>query len=632
MNNNLLPELVPTFATNFRLLQWNIRGQDANGNMLDIMAKEFDPRLLCTQEANVQYHLRTPNVIPGFKAYADPYCKTSIYVETASQHGHFTYSLYVYDDMAQPIAISMDELDQYSPVDVLYVSSIYVRGQVAHYYIRNCYRSPNGNAPSLPAIAEPTTQDQQALLQLRWPRKQIRTIIIGDFNLSNELWGAPEGLARNVEGIPLMNHIQDMGFVCHSDGFCTRRAKYRDTIRKSWIDISCSHGFSNHQVKSITVRHNCGSDHLPRILDWDGIAYLHEKAGNRARWIIPSEFKNWEAVNCMFMNQWRVVQTDLTELMYRGDLTKKEKANKLYNGFKEMYDLVMLRFSQKESRSHSWKPWITGDIRKAIIEYHKFERLMNNREVPRGKAFWDNLKALRKKRDVLLKRRKREWITNKFSEHGLQGKDGWAIAAEVRNIGRTANNIIPDLHQHEMVLCSTKDKADAFNDHYHRFDSEPEVPLWPYHDEDLLEELGYDSDEDYDSALERIVTPDIDSGRRGNDFAQQQQSVLHKIKEISHLFHGIRKHRCIARHSAQLRKLNLSITAAEVRRAVSGFSSGKAAGPDDIYIGIIKKCSKAFVPILVWLFNRFLLYLQWIPDWGPYDGQNVETLFCPNSM
>ena len=336
--------------------------------------------------------------------------------------------------------------------------------------------------------------------------------------------------------------------------------------------------------------------------------------GDRSKWIIPSTFSDWDSVTTSFTTQWNLIQDDLEELLLRGDLTKKEKANALYKGFKSVYDMTMIRFFKKESRSHSWKPWITGDIRKAIIEFHKFERLLNNRNIPRGQAFWSTFKKLRKKRDKLLKRRKREWITNKFSEHGLEGKDGWAIAAEVRNIGKSAVNIIPDIHTADGILTNTKDKADAFNRHYHRFDEEPDIPLWPYHEEERLEEFGYDSESDLKEVLDDLEAPDIDFERRGEAFALQQQKLLGCIKDVSCIFHRIRKFRCASKHSLQLAKLNSHILEAEVRRAVCGFSSGKSAGPDDIYIGIIKKCKDAVIPILTWIYDKIFFEIQWIPD------------------
>ena len=164
---NLLPEIVPSFTTNSRLLQWNIRGQISNGNMLDIMAKEYHPRAICLQEANVQYSKQSPISIPGFQAYSDPLCKTSIYIEAATHHGHFTYQLLVSTDMEDVKEISMEEMCQYRPQDILYITSIFVKGQVAHYHIKNCYRSPNGNAPSVSAITLANAADIDSIQRLR---------------------------------------------------------------------------------------------------------------------------------------------------------------------------------------------------------------------------------------------------------------------------------------------------------------------------------------------------------------------------------------------------------------------------------------------------------------------------------
>ena len=89
---------------------------------------------------------------------------------------------------------------------------------------------------------------------------------------------------------------------------------------------------------------------------------------------------------------------------------------------------------------------------------------------------WKKWKDLRKAKNRLMKKRKRRWLEDKFQQHRLNGREGWMVAAEVRDIYKDREAIIPTiLTGDEQAVNKNEIKAEIFNQTYHRFDNLPEL-------------------------------------------------------------------------------------------------------------------------------------------------------------
>ena len=473
----MLPKLVKSFDKNIRIIQWNIRGAFVNGNHLDIMIAEYKPDVLCLQEASVVYAPKKPIVITGYKEYADDYCKTVTYIRETLIHGHYKRSYWIlngHDIETLPLP------GNHEVKDILYGTNVVIKGQVAHYHIGNYYRSPNGNAPYEPAFSMVKDTFSGLVQSLKWKQQKVKHVVLGDFNLSNEAWGAPAGLTRNSEGDDMANFMVVNGFSSENDGHCTRRQLVGSTIQISWIDVTAQKGFHPRQLHLQTMDNSGGSDHLPIVLDLNEVAHLHDILGVRAKWMIPREYEGWDAIGRDFRTRWDAQKVILLEDINRSNWSNQEQADRIYDTFKQCMDNTMATFLTKRSPTTHWKPWITKEVKEAIVEYHVLEReFFNNNKGKRDAAGWKNFKWVRYKKNLLAKGRKKQWIKDKFSEVGLNGKEGWAIAAEVRDLSR-GSRIIPDLVHQEDILKNVNDKAEAFNHHYHRFEDDVAVPLANY--------------------------------------------------------------------------------------------------------------------------------------------------------
>ena len=122
----------------------------------------------------------------------------------------------------------------------------------------------------------------------------------------------------------------------------------------------------------------------------------------------------------------------------------------------------------------TWKKWITKKMQAVSIEYHKFWRKFKLKKYKNNED-WKEMKKKRRYRNKIMKQYKLEWLAKKFNEKGINGKEGWQIAAEVRDLHIDKGRELPNIQTSEGIAVTTKEKAEALLEHYHRYDRQESI-------------------------------------------------------------------------------------------------------------------------------------------------------------
>ena len=654
---------------NIRILSWNIRGLHSNHNWLDLLIKKYSPEIICLQEARVHYkitknsffHGNRKPYIKGYKATTDILFKTIIYVRNNLEHQKLPTKYYKRNiNTNKTESISQKKAND-QPNDqlknIIYQTRIAIRGQNERkkkeiFIVHNTYNSPNGNTSAETTFSlELTDKDKKLFEKQKWKITNIKWIHMGDYNACHELWGSKKSIRRNdyryIEGSKIANIFRYNNWDVISDGKPTRTYyKKREKI-DSHLDIVSTNNIDTRRTKVNTLQHKIGSDHYPIIVDISTNITKLVTLNSRLRWNIKDD-TNWTQFDDEVALKWykKYPKDDKGKTNYSLDI------NQTHEDFIKCLKSTALENINYKKRNQKCKPWITKETQAACIEFHKYERFMGNLSSKNDKV-WKKYNSLRNIRNRLIKHHKRRWIEHRFSEQRLEGKEGWKIANEVRGLFQHSTNIYPTLYDtNGKEYNKNKSKAEAFNEHYHRFDKLPDITPNFYHsqieetknDEKIpdIKNITIQRDNDYglyqnkyniQSGWEKKHTSKYDPIFNTSEKTELEKFVKIKIEEIedeeeyqeysiksnkimekiTKMFAQIKKKRCRKKQLIEIQKLNAKITHAELKRAVNGYKNDKSPGPDNIDVRMIKKCVKTQY-ILTDLLNEYFLIYQDTPD------------------
>ena len=385
-----------------------------------------------------------------------------------------------------------------------------------------------------------------------------------------------------------------------------------------------SDNLDSRRVKSTTLSLDLGSDHYCIITDVNTHLLYYKNLNHRAVWHIPED-ADWDQFTTDLGSEWEHSQNLLENLPKENGQHYVDQVQAIILG---IYNKAAgNNFKFKKSRN-GWKPWITSQAQAACIRYHKWERYM--RKGSHSAEEWKKLKELRKEKNRLMKFHKKRWVENKFKDKRLEGRDGWQIAAEIRNLYKNKDTIIPTIITDDnRQLLEVTDKANEFNKYYHRFDDLPILPEETFYDNsftglidpELLSNFGSSEEdlppeelEECEDDFEDLFDPMESVGDLKLMNPELNMDNLYKqFTDMSITYQTLKKNRCVYKHKQELRKLNAPITKIELNRAISTFDNHRASGPDDIDIRFIKHSLPVSEKILLWIYNLYFHERHCIP-------------------
>ena len=309
----------------------------------------------------------------------------------------------------------------------------------------------------------------------------------------------------------------------------------------------------------------------------------------------------------------------MKESTKRKDWNKNHENNKMYR--KEAYE----QFNDRKKTT--WKKWISRKTQAYCIKYHKYCRYIKRKQ-KMGKKLnlkeWRKLKKMRKKRNKMVKGYRIEWMEKHFGIQGIEGKEGWKIAAEVRDLNNLKNKITPDFTDGKgnIIATSVEKKAELTHEYYLRNERLNK----------LTESIYFKQDEDFKEDDEEQKQDDIQQDEKeeekmGEIQQEDQMEIINKenereynnnkpswgkktIDELELKFtEWMRKRNnykwniCRRKHEIELERINASITEEEITRALVSFESGKAYGPDYVHIKFLKRTKNTTTKMLKLLYD-----------------------------
>ena len=408
-------------------------------------------------------------------------------------------------------------------VSTVFCSAAWIRitvlGKSKYIILCNIYISPSGNPDIALSLDDYLEQIQQYLRDHSMDKAVHGWIMAGDFNASHARWGAPDPIrsdTRYKRGEDCIDWIDANRFQVLGSGQATRwyyrknKHSRSRTIANSWIDLSLCRGFKPGEVSQWIVQRPQGPDHFPIYIEI-GAMKINKLRGyydNSYFWKFKGEEEelNWDIFRDNISDLWIKLKERFLELKAaldngNAEYDKQSMLNYMASEVITMYHNTAYSVFGIAQREETWKKWTSKAARRASIKYHRYWRKMKKKS--RIKAnHWRKLKALKKDRNRLMKHYKRQWLESKFDEYDLSSKEGWQIAAEVRDLHETSGKPVPDIvdaDTGEVIADTPGDKVSCLLDWYHRFDAEPPIPS----------NIGYESPEPVLDPITPILKNDL---------------------------------------------------------------------------------------------------------------------------
>ena len=601
-----------------RILQWNTGGLSLKTTALwmTMMQRQIDVMML--QEISTRYN---PNLAPipfsGYDQIQDKYHKTGIYIRETLKY----------------IKMKIKLIPGRTVEDTLYATAIVVRTQVGphskHILLMNVYRSPSGKQDISTALQSYVDQCYQQCSELPIPINIEGELIGGDFNASHTAWGAQRDTANSAKyGKILHDHISLSNYeVLNNDQPTRFRFNHtKKCVVHSWLDVTFATSYVKDHSKWVTLETDQQSDHYQIVIELTNHKGTNRKRSDSEieyRWSITDDDAHWTAYQSALSTKWESV-ADQLEQIENADYTQDNSEN-ISSLIQNVFCSPAKQVFELRERQTIWKKWVSSKAQAISIAYHRqYRRFMRKRH--RTPNDWQKLVAKRRLRDKVMRQLKREWIEKRFHRHGLQGRDGWQIAAEVRDLNEHRGRALPDIHERtdsghagKVIASTTKEKVEYLNEHYHRFDNlhSSANTSWCWTQHRIIPTRNYDGVQRHkpkspDTSPQPIDRPNHwqPRNRRIGADLNPRTEVLHNefARRIMSNTHR-RWKRAKGKHAQHLATLNSPITKMEVRRALSSFQNGKAAGPDGIEIAFLKKGGTTAVEILHRIYKLF--YTKW---------------------
>ena len=609
-------------TTDLKLLQWNIQGLNSKSAILYQTIREYD--IIALQEANTRCKYYVAPQIANYRSIQDQYGKTIIYVKDNIEY--------------EEIRIEFEE--KKNPKDKPYVTGIIIKQKNKEKIaILNTYRSCNGKAKSNKIV-------KNIMKELK-EKKIYKGLILGDFNCSHELWGAKIKSKefyniRQIEGRELVTEIANLGLEILNNDKPTRFNRVNDKIiGYSWIDITLGYNINKQQTIWKVIEKDNKSDHYQiEITLKNGKNIDKEKNNYEKTWKLTDNEWDWEMYNVELKENWKKqTKTIIDDVIKDKRKDNNKKAEEIVNIIQKLYTNTASKLFKKKKRKNGWKKWINSKMQRISIEYHEMFREIRNRLQNKEKITeeeWNKYKELRRKRNKIMKQYKTEWIKKKFSKYGLKGKEGWQVAAEVRDLNKNTIKELPDIEDEKgnIIAENTKEKADCLIEWYHRFDEEKEIKTdTPIRRKirNIKENRDEEEKREIENKEEVLEEPDdleiinknvqiIKNIKPKKYFDNEKRrkikraNIWNRYKMLLNKWNYNRWKKCKKKHQTELNKLNSKITKAEVRRAIKSFNNNKAQGPDQVHIKFIKKTVEISTEILQKIYNILYKELQILPS------------------
>ena len=512
--------------------------------------------------------------------------------------------------------------------DTLYATAVVLTHQVGNQtkntLLLNIYRSPNGRRLIRDDLQHYVDFCHNYCQKLPTPIPIHGEIIGGDFNASHLLWGAQRHTAESQRmGNDLLDFIHDGEYHILNNGQPTRIKidHLLQTETLSWIDVTLCRGLPKEHAKWHVLELDNESDHFQihmQLLNCKTTYDDTDEGADETRWHLTDKKEKWDQFATQLDYEWQIIADEVRQLQRNSSPT--EASDRLAQQIKNIFHQAASKVFGSGFSQKIWRRWVSSEMQGIAISYHKFYRRFRAKRRKKAEDY-RKLQAMRAHRNRVFRNHKRQWIEKKFSTQNLAGREGWQIAAEVRDLNEERGRTLPDLHDKDtrVVVASTlKEKLAHLNEHYHRFDHLQTGPVtWCWNPNDIIP-----SNWSYPSTA-------YDERRRDDDPQQPEDLNAWKPKlhgdphtavlnpsETHHRFAAMIRHKTHQRwrtaqsdHGHYLTMLNRPISKMELRRALSSFKTHKSAGPDRIEISFLKKGGSAAIDILETVCNLF--YQTW---------------------
>ena len=597
-------------------MSWNCQGLASASSSLALTLQNRSLDVIMLQELSTKYPKDwVPIPLSGYQFYRDCRSKTGFYVKESVQHW--------------PVPIKLT-VNPRVPEDTIYATGVIVRAtyaqKVQNILFLNIYRSPNGEQDDFSALDDYMRQCKD------YAQRTLRIkidghLISGDFNASHELWGAKHHSPGSKKyGERLVTYLLGSRYRLLNDGSPTRYMfkRHEHRLHHSWLDVT----FASELVKDCTnwrvhQLDQC-SDHYQIYMDLHGCSVSHmntDHGPEEKRWALSDDPRKWKRFREMLQERWELVRDDIVSLgNHECTPTNSELLSSAV--IKCFHYAANFAFG-KCTTTKRWKSWIGRGAQKASLQYKQAYRAYLKKK-HRTKHDYRKLCALRAKRNKMMKHHKAHYLARKFAHHQLDSREGWKIAAEVRDLNEHRGRRLPDLidpDTNEVIATTLKEKAELMNAHYHRFDdiaSHP--PSWCWRSGAVLTSPTYsgETSEQRYRELPRVSMPALQKMRPFHQTctgsARGKAAELHKrFTKMVEINTRNRWERAQPDHREYLGLLNSRISRPEIRRAISSFKSGKSAGSDMLEVSFIKNGGSTVVDIFEEIYNIFFLKWHHIP-------------------
>ena len=599
-----------------KLLQWNIRGIKKHGQILhrDLELNKIDIALI--QEGSINYELQKERIdLVNYEMVRDDYNKTAIYI-----HIDLDY------EEIRGIKLNGKKEEIYSTFIILKIKK--GKKQSDYILIGSIYKSPNCRIGS----KEIYKRINEISKDLKKTGKVVRKVLIGgDFNSCHTKWGAPLKLKQDYrykDGEELYNESIKEGYNILNNEQPTRWWMIKETreIRNSWIDITLSKNIDEKNIHFKVEEIDKVSDHYQIYITWKlnmvrKERYIQNQEDVNWQWNIEDNDLLWDKFEEGIEERWITEKRKIDSIKKDRNKENQTKINEITERIINLYRRQAMEVFGMKEKETIWKRFISKKAQAASINYHKYYRYIRKRKKKDiTKKEWKKLQKLRKKRNRLVRGYKMQWLERKFDEKGLEGKEGWKVAAEVRDLNNTKNKITSDFvnEKGDIIATSVDAKAKITHDYYLRHEKLEKLNDSIYfkeatnfkEEDNKEEEKRIELNEEIESKVnEREEEEDIFNDFRSSWGKKGVDQLENKFKKWMKMWNRRKWKRCKKKHNRELEKLNGEITSEEVRRALISFEGNKAYGPDYIHVKFLKKSKEISIEILKELYN--LIFSEW---------------------
>ncbi len=398
----------------FTILQWNAQSLKAHGNELKkfIYEAENKPDIMCIQETWLTEKMRYS--IPGY----DIIRKDRIKKGDGNKNPRGGCCIFVRKGLAVSVVPVSHENLEMQMIEVW-------TGNMSKIFIVNVYN--------------PCVKWENNWLDDIVKKRESKTLICGDFNAHNGLWGSEK---TDKNGSIVEEIIDDLNLVCLNTGEGTRLDPI--TGKFSAIDITlCPPSMAGKCIWEV-LKENWGSDHFPIVCSY-GIDAYYSKTDSQARWSFQKA--DWVKFD----------QCCSERLTFPNEL---DDINFMYNNF--INQITQSANDSIPKTKNNWKnksstPWWNEDCKAAVGERKKAMNKLKRNSTPQNLDSYKKAKAHAKR--TIIQAKKENW--RKFCSSITSDTHTTKIWSNINCINRTkTRNSIPVLKKDQNNLAVTDlDKA-----------------------------------------------------------------------------------------------------------------------------------------------------------------------------